>query len=85
MRTSALKIPDDILLASRMSPKDIVVELAIHLFETGKLSIGKAKSLAKMSLWEFQNLLASRGIPVSYDVDDYHDDIETLKKLKKNP
>jgi len=85
MRTSALKIPDDILLASRMSSKDIVVELAIHLFETGKLSLGKAKSLASMSLWEFQNLLASRGIPVSYDVDDYRDDLETLKKLKKNP
>jgi len=85
MRTSALKIPEDILLASRMSSKDIVVELAIHLFETGKLSLGKAKSLANMSLWEFQNLLASRGIPVSYDVDDYHDDLETLKKLKKNP
>ena len=83
METSVIKIPDDILLASHMTSKDLTVELAIHLFETGKLSIGKAKSLAGMSLWEFQNLLASRKIAIHYGIEEYKEDINTLKRLKR--
>ena len=83
MKTSVIKIPDDILLATRMTSKDIATELAIHLFEAGKLSIGKAKSLAGMSFFEFQNLLASRKIAVHYGIEEYKEDINTLKRLKR--
>jgi len=84
MKTFPIKIPDDILLASRMTSKDISVELAVHLFETGKLSIGKAKSLAGMTLWTFQNLLASRKIPIHYGVEEYKEDLNTLRRLKRS-
>lgn len=84
MKTSSIKIPDDILLASRMTSRDIAVELAVHLFETGKLSIGKAKSLAGMPLWAFQNLLASRKIPVHYSIEEYKEDLNTLRRLKRS-
>jgi predicted HTH domain antitoxin len=83
MKSSVIKIPDDILFASRMTSKDIVIELAVHLFQTGKLSIGKAKTLAGMTLWEFQNLIASRKIAVHYGVEEYKEDIATLKRLKR--
>jgi predicted HTH domain antitoxin len=83
MKSSVIKIPDDILFASRMTSKDIVIELAVHLFQTGKLSIGKAKTLAGMTLWEFQNLIASRKIAVHYGVEEYKEDITTLKRLKR--
>ena len=78
-----IEIPDDILLTLKMTPKDIKIELAVHLYETRKLSLGKAKSLAGVSLWEFQNILASRKIPVNYDMEDYKEDINTLKKLQR--
>jgi len=45
--------------------------LAIHLFEEGKLSFGKARSLAAMTIWEFQQLLGNKGIVVHYDTKDY--------------
>lgn len=83
MKISVIKIPNDILLASRMALEDIAVELAVHLFERGKLSIGKAKSLAGMSLWEFQNLLASRKIPIHYGIKEYKEDVNTLRRLKR--
>jgi predicted HTH domain antitoxin len=67
-----------------MTSKDIAVELAVHLFETGKLSIGKAKSLAGMTLWTFQNLLASRKIPIHYGVEEYKEDLNTLRRLKRS-
>lgn len=78
-----IEIPDDILLTLKMTTKDIKTELAVHLYETGKLSLGKAKSLAGVSLWEFQNVLASRKISVNYDMEDYKEDINTLKKLQR--
>ena len=83
MKTFTIKVPDDILIASRMTSKDIIVELAVHLFESKKLSIGKAKSLAGMTIWEFQNLLASRKIPIHYGIKEYKEDINTLKRLKR--
>ena len=45
--------------------------------------MGKAKELAGISLWEFQQLLGSRGISVHYDVEEYESDLETLKELNR--
>lgn len=83
MRASTIKIPEDILKATRMTTDEISAELAVHLFESGKLSIGKAKKLAGMTFWEFQSFLASRKIPIHYDISEYKEDIATLKKLKR--
>ncbi len=83
MKASAIKLPEDVLSAVRMTEQEIAVELAVHLFETGKLSIGKAKTLAGMTYWEFQNLLASRKISVHYGVKEYKEDIKTLRRLKR--
>jgi predicted HTH domain antitoxin len=64
-----------------MTPEGLKQELAIHLFEQGKLSFGKARELADVTVWQFQQLLGSRGIPVHYDVSDYEEDLATLKDL----
>jgi len=83
MRVSIIKVPEDILTATRMTPDEISAECAIHLFENGKLSMGKAKKLAGMTLWEFQNFLASKKIPIHYGVAEYKEDIATLRRLKR--
>jgi predicted HTH domain antitoxin len=80
-RAVVIEIPREISQAARMSPEELKKELAIHLFEEGKLSFGKARSLAAMTIWEFQQLLGSRGIVVHYDIEDYEEDLETLKRL----
>lgn len=80
-RAAVIEIPREISQAARMSPEELKRELAIHLFEEGKLSFGKARSLAAMTIWEFQQLLGSRGIVVHYDIEDYEEDLETLKRL----
>ena len=64
-----------------MTEDDLRRELALHLFEEEKLSFGKARELAEMSVWNFQQLLGSRGISVHYDVEAYENDRETLKRL----
>ena len=78
---SILEIPQDILDSARITVDDLKVEIAVYLYAQNRLSIGKARELAGMSLWEFRQLLASRKISPHYDVTDLEDDIATLKEL----
>ena len=79
--TISLEIPRGIVHATRMTPQEIRQELAVHLFEQGKLSFGKAREMTDLSVWTFQQLLGSRGIPSHYDLEDYAEDMDTLKDL----
>ncbi|MFZ2362146.1 MAG: UPF0175 family protein [Anaerolineae bacterium] len=81
MTTVTLELPSDVLLATRLTKSELKVELAIHLFDQGKLSLGKARELADMDIWQFMQLLGGRGITAHYDVEEYEDDLETLKRL----
>jgi predicted HTH domain antitoxin len=63
-----------------MTPEEMKWELAVLLFQQGKLS-GKAREMAGMTVWAFQQLLGSRGITVHYDMADYEEDLATLKAL----
>jgi predicted HTH domain antitoxin len=64
-----------------MTSQEMRRELAIYLFQQGRLSFGKAREMAGMTVWTFQQILASREIPVHYDVEDYEEDLATLKEL----
>ena len=79
--TISIEIPREIAHATRMTPEELRQELAIHLFQQSKLSFGKAREMAGMTAWAFQQLLGSRGISVHYDVQDYEQDLDTLKAL----
>lgn len=81
MTTVTLELPSDVLLATRLTKSELKVELAVHLFEQGKLSFGKARDLADMDVWQFMQLLGARGIATHYDIDEYEEDLETLKRL----
>lgn len=77
-----LEIPGDILDSARLSPNELRQELALHLYARGRLSMGKARQLAEMSLWSFRQLLASRQIETHYEASDLDDDLAALKELK---
>ena len=79
--TIVLEIPRDVLHTTRMRPEELKCELALSLFQQGKLSFGKAREMVGMTVWAFQQLLGSRGIPVHYDLIDYEDDLVTLQEL----
>ena len=76
-----IEIPREVLHAARMTSAEIQRELALHLFAEGKISFGKARELGRIGFWEFQQLLASRRIPVHYDLADYEEDMATLARL----
>jgi len=76
-----MEIPWEVARAAKMDIQELKKELAVHLFEEEKFSFGKARELAGMTFWEFQQMLGSRRIPVHYDVRDYEEDLETLRRL----
>jgi predicted HTH domain antitoxin len=78
-----IDIPQDILDSARMTVPEIKRELATHLYAQRRLSIGKARALAEMSLWQFRHLLAAREIPVHYDLADLEDEVAILQKLER--
>ena len=77
-------IPDEILHTARMTEAELKQEIAVMLFEKEKLTLGQASHLAGINQLQFQHLLASRQIPVHYDVEDLEADIKTLRKLGRN-
>lgn len=83
MNTSnpTFELSQDILDSARLTLAELKVEIAVHLYTQGRLSIGKARELAGMPLWEFRQLLASRRISPHYDVTDLNEDVATLQHL----
>lgn len=77
----SIVISDDILYATHMTETEFLQEIAILLYEKGKLSLGKASKLARMGRIQFQLLLASRQIPINYDIEDFEADLKTLHQL----
>ena len=80
----SLVIPDEILQSTHMSEKELSQEIAVLLFQKEKLTLGQASQLAGLSQWQFQQLLASRHIPVHYDVAEFEEDLKTLKELRQS-
>ena len=76
-----LDIPQDILDSARLNVDDMKLELAVALYAQRRLSVGKARELAELSLWEFRQILASRKIAPHYDTEDLNEDLEALRAL----
>lgn len=77
----SVTIPDDILQTARITDAELRQEVALLLFEQERLTLGQAARLADLDLLRFQHLLASRGIALHYDVEEFEADLGTLREL----
>ena len=78
----SIVISDEILHASQLTPSEFRQEIALHLFQTGRLTLGYASQLAQMKPNDFRQLLKQRKIPLySYDVEDFELDLKNLREL----
>ena len=75
----SLEIPTEVLSAVKLPPKEVErefrKELALALYQRGALSLGKARFLAQMTRWEFEELLGERKILRHYTDSDLEEDI----------
>ena len=80
MQTLTIDIPQDIVEAARL-PRDEIEgefrkELAIALYQRGILTLGKARLLAKMTRWEFEELLGKKRVVRHYTQTELEEDFE---------
>jgi predicted HTH domain antitoxin len=75
-----LEIPPEVVDAIKLPPaemeRELRKELALALYHRGVLSLGKARILAQMSRWQFEQLLGEREIPRHYTEADLAEDLQ---------
>lgn len=79
----SLVISDDVVKASGLSERELLLEIVLMLFRQDKISLGKASELMGMHRMQFQKLLAQRDICVHYDVAEFQEDLKTLQSMSQ--
>ena len=74
-----LEIPADVVDAAKLPAAELEREsrreLAVALYGRGVLPLGKARVLAQMERWEFEELLGQRGITRHFGGDELDEDL----------
>lgn len=76
-----MTIPDSLLETARMSESELRQEIAVLLYQKEKITLAQASRFAEMDRLPFQHLLASRGLTIHYGVEDFEQDLATLRGL----
>lgn len=76
-----LTIPAEYVRATKLTDVEILLEIAVMLFQKEKLTLGQAARLAGLPQYKFQLLLGIRDIPIHYGIEEYREDLQTLKSL----
>ena len=77
-----LSIPDKTLEEAGISADDLIIEIAVYLYDTERLSFGQAKSLSGLNYLAFQKELSKRNVFVKYDISDIEKDLKNLRELR---
>ncbi len=80
-----MELPEDVIrilnIPKNELSSELKVQIALYFYEKGKLSFGKARQLSGLSVWEFIERLRENQIPLKYDIEEFKEDIETIKEL----
>jgi predicted HTH domain antitoxin len=63
------------------------LEAAIEMFKSDEVSLGRAAEIAGLTRWQFQNLLAQRGIVQEMEVESLEDlqqQVRTVQRLRRD-
>jgi predicted HTH domain antitoxin len=79
---AVLNVPDNVLTETGLTERELLVELACRLFDTGKLSLWLAARMAGLDRNGMEDALLQRGIAVYRPtLDDLAKDLETINRL----
>jgi predicted HTH domain antitoxin len=75
-----ITISDEVLAAAHITEPELKQELALTLFQQERLTLAQASRIAEVTQLAFQALLAERQIPIHYGVEEFREDIRTLRQ-----
>ncbi len=58
------------------------LDFAVGLYSSGRVTIAAAAQVAELSISAFQHELGRRRIPVNYDLEELHRDVEALGRTR---
>jgi predicted HTH domain antitoxin len=76
-----ISIPDEAIADQDLSASDLLMALAVALYQNGRLTMGHACKMTNLSDIEFQRLLADRGVDIRYPPESLDDDLATLRSV----
>ena len=74
-------ISDEYLKLADIQEEELTLEIALLLYQKGKISLGKAAQLAGLTRFAFQKEMASRKIPINFSLQDLEADLKNLQSL----
>lgn len=77
-------IPDSALAQANIKPEELLIELAVYLYDKKAMSWGKARKLAGLDEMSFRKELAKRDVYMHFDLEDLKKDMENLGMANPN-
>lgn len=77
-----LLIKEEMLRKVEITAEELIIEIAVHLYDTGRFSMGQARNLAQLDQLSFQKELAKRDVYIKYDEEDLTTDLANLKEFR---
>jgi len=81
-------IPRDVVDSLRIPPEEassrLRIELALRLYEKGIATLGQARRIAGLSLWEFLDLVEKENIPRHYGDKEAIEDLEMVRQIENS-
>jgi predicted HTH domain antitoxin len=74
-----ITIPDETLSAVKISASELLIDIAVYLYDKERLSLGQARKLAGLDVISFQKELAKNGVYLKYTIDDLNTDIQNIR------
>ncbi len=74
-----IEISDHIIAQSGLSQSDLLLEVALSLYQRGVLSLGLSAQLAGLHRYAFQQEMSRRKIPVNMTWDDVKQDMADIR------
>ena len=78
-----IQVTEQFLERIGMTESEFLVEMAVHLYDIGKMSMGQARRFADIDQISFQQELAKRDILIKYDLEDLESDMKALEFMDK--
>lgn len=74
-----VELPPEI--ETRFPATDLRLDLALGMYASHRVTLGRAAQIAGVDQLEFQRELARRRIPLHYDLEELRHDLETVRQL----
>lgn len=80
-----IEISDNVVAQSGLSKNEILLEVALSLYQRGAISLGLAAQLAGLHRFAFQQEMSNRKIPVNLTWEEIQHDIADIRAAQSSP